>query len=169
MVTCVSATTASAPWSRSCLTAARAVSTIGANFTSGPVLERWDVSGVRRPKNPIVRSPTLRVVVATRPGKTFPSVPRTLVPSQGNFDSATRCLRTSVPKSNSWFPTTERSSPMAFISSIICVPLVMPDIIDEAMRSPPSVVIAPGAAARSCLSRVMRGANPPFPSLGLSS
>jgi hypothetical protein len=58
---------------------------------------------------------------------------------------------------------------MAFISSIICVPFVIPDIMDEPMRSPPSVVIASGAAARSCLSRVMRGANPPRPCLGLIS
>ena len=159
----------SAPWSLSCLTAARAVSSTGRNFTLASVFERWRVSGVMIPKKPIVRSPTLRVTVGTRPARTFPSSPWTLVPSQGNFDSPARCLRTSAPKSNSWFPTTATSRPMAFISSIICVPLVIPDIMDEPMRSPPRVVMASGAVARSCLSMVMSGAKPPRPCFGLIS
>ena len=119
MVRWVSATIASAPWSLSRLTVVRAVSRTASNLTSGPVLDKWCVSGVMMPKKPMVRSPTLRVCVGTSPANGWPSPVRTLVPNHANFDSATRCLRTAVPKSNSWLPTTAMSRPTAFISSII--------------------------------------------------
>ena len=84
-------------------------------------------------------------------------------------DSDSLFRRVSVPKSNSWLPTTPMSNPMASASAIMCAPLSIPDISDGEIMSPPKVTIAwPPAAwtlARSSATTFAIRAAPPAPFL----
>ena len=157
----VSATMISAPISFNSLTAAAAVSVTEAKATSGPGEDSTAVSGPSSPKKPTVKSPAWTVCRPVMPAAGLPSLPSTLVPSQGKSDSPKRCRAMSGPKSNSWLPGTATSMPMAFISSTIWLPLVRPDMTEGEIKSPPRVVMLISAVARSWRSKVISSAKPP--------
>ncbi len=61
---------------------------------------------MQRPMMPIFMPPMSRTTYGTEAPIVLPFASRTFDRIQVNFDSAMRCFRTSMPKSNSWLPRT---------------------------------------------------------------
>ena len=158
------ATTMSAPFSRSSFALARAVSMVEENLMV-PGLDAIGVSSVVRPKKATLMPCTSTIlsglVLAGRP---LPST--MLVASTSNLASAMRARKAASPRSNSWLPGAMASTPMRFRMSMTWAPLSKPDRSEGEIVSPAWTKKALPFAFSSLMT-VASLAKPPRPFSGL--